>query len=228
MVEKKSYDKNILPSILSELGTNLIVKPYNGGSSIGVTKCQDTDSLHDAIALAFTFGDQVIIEPFLTGRKELCCSVTSINHITTATLLEDPNHGSEVFSFDDKYKVDGGSFTGSVRTSRIPAQLDATITEKIRAHCITVFDFLHLHGVPRIDRLVNEQTGECVIIEINAIPGNLALHIRSASGVTPRVLLQSLIDQAQTDIRKNYEAGKTYATDILKDYAKLGGRKMNK
>jgi hypothetical protein len=67
-----------------------------------------------------------------------------------------------------------------------------------------------------------------VIIEINAIPGNLAMHIWSASGVAPRNLLQSLISQANTDIQLSYKAGQEYTTSILEDYAKLGGSKLGK
>ena len=51
------------------LGYPLVVKPVHEGSTIGVSKVHDDESLHRAWFEALRFDDEVIAEPFLSGPE---------------------------------------------------------------------------------------------------------------------------------------------------------------
>lgn len=56
-------------AIAETLGFPLFVKPANAGSSVGVNKANDLESLKDAVQIAFTHDEKVIIEEFIDGRE---------------------------------------------------------------------------------------------------------------------------------------------------------------
>jgi D-alanine-D-alanine ligase-like ATP-grasp enzyme len=56
-----------------------------------------------------------------------------------ASLIEDPGRGGELLDFDDKYSPTGGSFTGTTRIPKIPAELDANTTKAIRSTCESIY-----------------------------------------------------------------------------------------
>ena len=68
-----------LSKIKSQISIPCIVKPNNGGSSIGVSKVNDINELEDKIKIAFKESDQVLIENYLSG-KEVSVGVIETNN----------------------------------------------------------------------------------------------------------------------------------------------------
>ncbi len=50
----------------------VIVKPSHEGSSIGMRKVDDLNSLEDAIAFAQDYDTEILIEQWVTGREYTC------------------------------------------------------------------------------------------------------------------------------------------------------------
>ena len=207
--------------IMKQFGENVIVKPCTGGSSIGVSKCSWAEQLMKWLELALQFDQYVMIEPFLWWYIEVCCAVSLIDGEVRASLIEDPSRSGEVLSFDDKYSPTGWSFTGTARVPKIPAELDPATTDRIGSTCESIYRHFAMTGTPRIDFLINPQTQELVILEINSIPGNLSMHIWWASWVTPVQLMKSLINQAQLK-QYHYEQTSVFNTSILEQCAQVG------
>jgi D-alanine-D-alanine ligase len=67
----KKKDNINISKILETIIIPCIVKPNNGGSSIGVSKVNYVDELENKIKIAFKEGDEVLIENFLMGKKSL-------------------------------------------------------------------------------------------------------------------------------------------------------------
>ena len=59
---------------IDKLGLPIFVKPANAGSSVGITKATDFESLREGIKFAFTHDSKVIVEEMLSG-KEVECAV---------------------------------------------------------------------------------------------------------------------------------------------------------
>ncbi len=144
-----------LENIFHTLWKQVVVKPCSGWSSIGVAKCSNLDQLRQWIEVALNLDQYIIIEPYLEWYLEVCCAVSLIDSKIQASLIEDPGRGGEVLDFDDKYSPTGGSFTGTARIPKIPAELDASTTKAIRSTCESIYSDLWMTGTPRIDFLIN-------------------------------------------------------------------------
>ena len=93
-------------AIAETLGFPLFVKPANAGSSVGVNKATDLESLKDAVQIAFTHDEKVIIEEFIEG-KELEVAVFGYD-APIASYVGEIEPAAEFYDYDDKY-VNGTS-----------------------------------------------------------------------------------------------------------------------
>ncbi len=57
----------MLGRVADELGTDLVVKPATGGSSLGITFVAGKDELPQAVLGGFSYADTVLIERRITG-----------------------------------------------------------------------------------------------------------------------------------------------------------------
>ena len=110
------FDKNdfkdvnvIVDKIEKELGYPVIVKPVNLGSSIGIKKGSDRESLIDALELAFSFTDIILVEKAITNMREINCAVIGDKFNCETSVLEEPFGNDEILSFADKYMSGGGA-----------------------------------------------------------------------------------------------------------------------
>ncbi len=110
------FDKNdfkdvngIVDKLEKELGYPLIVKPVNLGSSIGIKKGSDRESLIDALELAFSFTDIILVEKAITNMREINCAVIGDKFNCETSVLEEPFGNDEILSFADKYMSGGGA-----------------------------------------------------------------------------------------------------------------------
>ena len=65
----------IITKCEKEFGYPVIVKPVNLGSSVGISKASDRNALTDAIDLAVSFADTVLVEHAVSAIREINCSV---------------------------------------------------------------------------------------------------------------------------------------------------------
>ena len=147
--------------IADELGFPCFVKPNDGGSSFGISKVKTLMEMPDAIAKAFSEGDEVVIESFLAGR-ELTCGLYSDKsgvHALPLTEIITPN---EYFDYTAKYEGESSEIT--------PAEISQEWTKTIQDTSKSIYRRLGLRGFSRIDYIVDEK-GEAFLIEVNTNPG---------------------------------------------------------
>ncbi len=175
----------------------VFVKPYNAGSSIGVSRVTKVEYLAHAVEVAFYYSPSIIIENGVQPLIELNCAVSRFPEWVRTTLVEQPVAHSEYLSFEEKYiSTDGGTMQWLEHKVKIPADVDQSIQDKIQQHAKDIYSKLQLTGAPRIDFLHNPETGELFVCEVNAVPGNMQMHLREKSGMTTVQFIQNLIDQA--------------------------------
>ena len=80
----------VLNSVETELGFPVFVKPANLGSSIGVSRADDRESLSDSLELAFEYDRRVLVEKGLNKPIELNCSVMGYDDELQASPIEMP------------------------------------------------------------------------------------------------------------------------------------------
>jgi len=171
----------------------LIIKPCNLGSSVGVNKADDLDSLIAGLMAAFRLDNEAIVEPFVSNLSEYNIAVRKTNDGTTiSSAIERPLRDAELLDFKNKYlaggspgepKLDTGPSEGMVSLNRVlnPAELTANQQAFIRNSAEGIFDLLALAGSIRVDFLCDAESGELWLNEVNTIPGSFAYFLWEAA-----------------------------------------------
>ncbi len=210
----------ICEKIKAEIGFPLIVKPVNLGSSVGITKVNTENELDDALMLAISFADKVLVEKAITSLREINCSVLGNPDECEASVCEEPFMNDEILSYEDKYlnnaKKGGGQSKGMASLSRkIPADLSPEKSEEIRTLACKIFKAIGASGVVRIDFMIDTETDTVYANEINTIPGSLAFYLWEATGVKYCDLIDRLIELAFKRQRSRENITYTIDTNIL-------------
>ncbi len=221
----------IADRIIEKIGLPAIVKPVNLGSSVGISKAVDRDTLIDSIDLAVSFADKVLVEKAVTSLREINCSVLGDSDECIASVCEEPFMTDEILSYEDKY-TSGGKKTGGSKgmaslSRKVPADLDEKRTEEIRSLACKIFKALGCCGVVRIDFMIDTSTDTVYANEINTIPGSLSFYLWEPAGVPYKELLDRMISLAFRRQRKKEDITFTIDTNILAG-VKLGGTKGSK
>ncbi|MDR0506633.1 MAG: D-alanine--D-alanine ligase [Dysgonamonadaceae bacterium] len=151
--------------ITAYLGLPLFVKPNDGGSSFGVSKVVSIDRLPEAVNLAFSEGNSVLIESFIAGT-EVTCGCYKANGKKTVLPVTEVISKNEFFDFDAKYNPD------SVEEIT-PARISPDLTEKIQSLTAKIYDWIDARGIIRIDYIIAPDD-DVLMLEVNTTPGMTA------------------------------------------------------
>ncbi len=204
----------------------VFVKPANLGSSIGVSRADDFQSLSDALELAFSYDRRVLVEEGVDSPIEVNCAVLGFDDDVRASVVEMPVTGGALLDFNNKYTQNGGSKGMASLRRVVPAPIGEEMTARVRQLSLDVFRALDCKGCVRVDFMIAPKTDALTITEINAIPGSLAFYLWEQS--RPRLnysgLIDSLVACALKAHREKSENNFAFSSDILKS-ASLGGSK---
>lgn len=183
--------EDIRKAVDEKLGYPVFVKPSCAGSSIGVSKAVDDESLHQAVLLAFKHDRKVLIEENIVGR-EVECAVFG----NTEVLASDVGEilaADEFYDFDSKYNnADSKTIVGAP----MPEETRALVRE----YAVKIFKAIDGRGLSRVDFFIEEGTGGVIFNEINTLPGFTAISmypmLMMDQGYDLEKLMDGLIDLA--------------------------------
>ena len=221
--------ERILDEIEQVFGYPVIVKPVNLGSSVGISKAGDRQSLLDALDLAVSFSPRVLVERAVPHLREINCAVLGDADSARPSACEEPLNAKDILTFGDKYLSGGSKKTGvsdgmTDLKRRCPAELPEGMTEQVQALAVKTFQALGCLGVARIDFLNDRESGELWVNEINTIPGSLAFYLWQEGGVSFSQLMDELVALAFKRQRERQKLTFTYESNILAGVS-LGGAK---
>ena len=210
----------VVAEIEAAIGYPVIVKPVNLGSSVGISKAKDRASLIDALDLAVSFADRVLVERAVPNLREINCAVLGDYETARSSACEEPLNAEDILTFGDKYLSGGGGKSGGSKgmtdlKRRCPAELPEGMTEQVQALAVQTFKALGCLGVARIDFLNDKETGELWVNEINTIPGSLAFYLWQEVGVSFSQLMDELVQLAFKRQREREALTFTYESNIL-------------
>lgn len=134
-----------------------VIKPSNGGSSIGVQIIMDASDYDDALLEAFKYDDVVLVEQFVDGR-ELTQGVFDGKALPPVEIC--PAEG--FYDYKNKY---------SGKTLEIcPAQIPEETLQEMSEYSILAGKMLGLSVYYRIDYLL-DRNGNLFALEANTLPG---------------------------------------------------------
>ena len=156
----------VINQVEAKLGYPCFVKPANLGSSVGVSKATDADSLRKAIALAAEYDRKIIVEEGLEMR-EIECAVIGYEN-PRASLP-----GEYIIKDDDKKFLDyTEKYAGTGNNEFVvPAHISEELTAKIQQMAVSAFRAIDGSGLARVDFFLRNDTGALLINEINTLPG---------------------------------------------------------
>lgn len=152
--------------------------------------------------------------------KEINCSVLGDCDDYQTSVCEEPIKSGEILSYEDKYMGGTKSAKGmQASQKRIPADLPVEMSDRIRFLAGETFRVLSCHGVSRVDVIVDDDTKEIYVNEINTIPGSLSFYMWEATGIPFDKLMDRLVQLALK--RKREQGMKTVSYD--QNIFSLGG-----
>jgi len=220
-------DEKIIAEIEAKIGYPLIVKPANLGSSVGISKVKTSEELRDAIELASSFAEKILVEKAIEKLREINCSCLGDADDCEASVCEEPFMNDEILSYEDKY-MSGGSKSGGSKgmasvSRKCPAEISDEKSLEIREITKAVFKALGCSGVSRIDFLMDTADENKVYVnEINTIPGSLSFYLWEASGLKYKDMIDRLVEVAYKRARTRNSTMFTIDTNLLSGAPSFG------
>jgi len=172
-------------AVADRLGLPLIVKPVHEGSSIGMSKVDDSRHLKKAWQQAAEFDSEVIAEQWIQGA-EYTVSILQ-QQALPAIRLETPH---EFYDFDAKY-------CSETTVYHCPCGLDENAEKALQELALNAFKVLAASGWGRVDFMMDAE-GNPWLIEANTIPGmtdhSLVPMAAGAAGLTFENLVWKILE----------------------------------
>ncbi len=164
--EWESNNNLVMSQVETKLGYPCFIKPANLGSSVGVTKATDADSLRRGIDLAAKFDRKIIVEECLEMR-EIECAVMG-NEEAVASLPGEyvvHDESKKFLDYTEKYAGTGNN------EFVVPALVSKELTDKIQKMAVDAYKAIDASGFARVDFFLRNDTAALILNEINTIPG---------------------------------------------------------
>ena len=138
-----------------------VVKPNAEGSSVGVFMVFEgaNGPPQELIAPSWTFGEEVLIEPYVRGL-ELSVAVMDGKALAVTEIV--PRTG--FYDYEAKYGEGGSSHV-------LPARIPEAVAAKAKAHAELAHAALGCRGVTRSDFRYDDINEVLVLLEVNTQPG---------------------------------------------------------
>lgn len=140
----------------------VIVKPANGGSSIGIKIANNQKELKIAYEEALKYDNKILVEDYLNIRELEVAVLTNGNTYYISSIGEILT-GGNFYDYQNKYVKN--------TETTVNAKLDTKIKKKIYKLVDKIVRVFNIEGMGRIDFFYDEGHGMIYFNEINTIPG---------------------------------------------------------
>ena len=158
IVNRKQYQIDDAEQILAQLGSVVMVKPANEGSSIGMAKASTTQSLDKALVAAFQYDDDVLVEAWIKGAEY---TVAILGETALPVIHMETPH--DFYDYQAKYQSTSTQY-------HCPCHLSAADEQALQEIAIKAFKATGAKGWGRVD-VMRDQQNQWQILEVNTVPG---------------------------------------------------------
>ncbi len=194
VINAHEYEQNkqiLLEKIERKLGYAVFIKPSNSGSSVGITKAHNKEELILGVEEALKYDRKVLVEQAINAR-EIEVAVLG-NDYPKASIPGEIIPAKEFYDYEAKYKSEASKLL-------IPAAMCEAKLQIISDEAIRIYKILDCAGMARVDFLVDKETEEVYLNEVNTIPGftQISMYPKmwQATGKTYGELIDELIKLA--------------------------------
>lgn len=162
----------------------VVIKPFDGGSSVATSIARSAEELTSACAAGFAQSDRLLVEDFVSGSEFTVAAVEKEGTVVALPVIAiRPREG--FFDFDSKYNA------ANLADEICPAPITTELSDKLQSIATTAHTTLGCHHVSRTDFIV-DATGQPWFLETNTIPG------MTATSLLPKALLAAGSSLKQT------------------------------
>jgi D-alanine-D-alanine ligase len=169
----------------------LFTKPANLGSSVGITKCMNRSDLMEGLLDASRYDRRLLVERGINAR-EIEVSVLG-NDDPIASVPGEVVPAADFYSYEAKYIDDRSELL-------IPAPVPFEVSQQVRNLAVRAFRAVDCAGMARVDFLLDRDSGEIFLNEMNTIPGftkiSMYPKLWEASGLSYEELVKRLLELA--------------------------------
>ncbi len=172
-----------------QIGLPMVVKPAEGGSSVGMSIVKTEDTLKSALKKAFEYDETVLIESYIKGI-EITGGVIGNKDLQALPIIEIiPDEKHDFFDYEAKY-------TAGITQEICPARIDDSLTVQAQTYAKMAHQALSCEGYSRTDMILKDN--DIYVLETNTIPGmtptSLLPQAAHAAGLDFGQLLDRLIE----------------------------------
>lgn len=182
-------EKGSLAKFLKETGYPVVVKPCREGSTIGLSIVESEEGLPQALKLAGTYDDQILVEEFVEG-KEVTIGVLGNDRPAALPSLE-VYYKNRAYDYEAKY-------TAGMSEHIIPARIGPEQEKRAKEIALAAHEALGCRGFSRVDLIV--ASDRICVLEVNTIPGMTRLSLfpdaARAAGIEFPELVSRIVELA--------------------------------
>jgi D-alanine-D-alanine ligase len=186
ILNSEKYNEKDSNEMINNLSFPLIIKPNNGGSTIGLFYVKDLSEFRTKILEAFKYSAEVMVEEYINGIE---ISIPIINSVAFPIIEINPS--GFLYDYKSKYSKNGSEYS-------IPAKIKDDLARKITNNAISLYNKIGCRHYARIDFLVKDN--KHYLLEVNTLPGltSTSLLPKSAkyAGLSYKNLIKKIIKSA--------------------------------
>jgi len=176
-------------------GLPVVVKPVQEGSSVGISIVKRESELEEALKLAFSYDEEILVEQFIKGQE-----------VQVGILDDRPIGAIEIVPKNEFYDYEA-KYTDGMAEHIFPARLESGLYQKALATGLAAHRALGCKGYSRVDLLVTA-SGDCYVLEVNTLPGMTALSLfpeiaAKGAGLSFGALVEQIIESAALTTKVN-------------------------
>jgi len=186
----KKYDKPLqgsLNSIVADIKENFhefpfVVKPNDGGSTVGLTLVETPEQISAAVEAAFAVSPVILVEKYLKGR-EITIAVLEGQPLPAVEIK--PTH--KIYDYTCKYTKGKSQYI-------CPAEIDKKIAMQLSDDAVRLYKGIDCRGYSRIDFIIADD-GSYICLELNTLPGMTELSLFPLAARTAGIGFDELLER---------------------------------
>ena len=183
-----------LPAISSRLSFPLVIKPASQGSALGIKFARSATDVPTALVAAFSYDRKVLLERYVAGRELAISILEDSGRPWALPIVEAVPEQESFYDFESRYEIGRTRFV-------CPAELDAELALKAQTIALDAFNLLGCSVFARVDLMLDAETAELYVLEVNPIPGltetSLLPQAADAAGIGFDDLIERIVAAAR-------------------------------
>jgi D-alanine-D-alanine ligase len=180
-----------LPAIEERLRFPIVVKPARQGSALGIKFARTASDVPGALVAAISYDRKVVLERYVSGR-DLAVSIVQEGGVARALpLVEAVPEQEDFYDFESRYEIGRTRFV-------CPAGVPDEVAARASALALEVYALLGCSGFGRVDLMLDAESGELSVLELNPIPGltetSLLPQAAEAAGISFDQLIEQILE----------------------------------